>query len=117
MSIHFRLNSDATILHVERRSAVNNKSHFEPVARFNLYESIYSKKLNLEEHMQAIIFAKQQREEIRQAYSNYMNNQMFGGTPVVSRGEKITDSSEICRGSELEYHRVNFWAVFKVHGS
>lgn len=88
MSIHFRLNSDATILHVERRSAVNNKNHFEPVARFNLYESIYCKTLSLEEHKQAIIFAKQQREEIRQAYSNYMNNQMFGGTPVVSRGEK-----------------------------
>jgi hypothetical protein len=91
MSIHFKLNRDATTITISRHSYVNKKGKTEKLITLDFNEDLVvipDAILDLEEYEKAINWINNQRQQIEDAYRSYARMGYVGGTPAIAETGK-----------------------------
>ena len=91
MSIHFKLNRDATTVTISRHVYIEKKGKTTKLVTLNFNEDLIvipDHLLSIEEHEKSISWVENQKQQIENAYRSYARMGYVGGTPAISETGK-----------------------------
>ena len=115
MSIHFKLNRDATIVTISRHYYVDNQRRTTKLGTLDFTSDHInlSNTLTKDEQEKAIFWINKQKQLIEKAYTRYSRLGLVGGTPVVAESGKYNFQFKDLPGCNLESPAYSFLGCIK----